>query len=110
MKKHLNSKKANAAKPSSISRLEEIPNIGPQSARDLRLLGIHEPGDLLHQDGYELFERLCKKTKQKHDPCVIDVFLSAIHFMNGKGALPWWKFTQQRKQRLIDMQSKRGEI
>jgi hypothetical protein len=33
-------------------------------------------------------------------PCVIDVFMSAVHFMEGGEPLPWWSFTQERKNHM----------
>ena len=41
---------------------------------------------------------LCAATGKRHDPCVIDVFMSAVHFMDGGEPLPWWSFTQERKK------------
>lgn len=83
-----------------LSRLEDLPNIGEAMARDLRTIGIKHPQDLVGTNGYDLFETLCKITGKKHDPCVIDVFLSAVDFMNGGKAKPWWKYTPLRKQHL----------
>jgi hypothetical protein len=34
----------------------------------------------------------------QHDPCVIDVFMLVVSFMEGGAALPWWSFTEQRKK------------
>jgi hypothetical protein len=36
-------------------------------------------------------------TGQEYDPCVIDVFLSEVGFMNGGAAKPWWEFAEERK-------------
>jgi len=33
----------------------------------------------------------------RHDPCVIDVFISVTSFMNGSDPEPWWAFTAERK-------------
>jgi effector-binding domain-containing protein len=33
-------------------------------------------------------------------PCVIDVFMSAVHFMEGGEPLPWWSFIQERKNHI----------
>lgn len=83
-----------------VRRLEDLPNIGPAMAADLRLIGIDTPEQLRGQDAYELYVTLCDKTGQRHDPCVIDVFLSIVHFMDGGEAKPWWEFTAERKQEL----------
>ena len=87
------------------TRLEEIPNIGPSSAEDLRLVGVYQPQDLIGLDPYEMYEELCRKTGKRHDPCVIDVFISAVRFMEGEPKRPWWAYTSERKHRLAGRDS-----
>jgi hypothetical protein len=53
--------------------------------------------DLIGKDGYQLYDKLCSITGRRHDPRVIDVFLSVVDFMNGGNAKPWWEFTKERK-------------
>jgi hypothetical protein len=36
----------------------------------------------------------------RHDPCVLDVFISVTRFMAGDAPQPWWAYTAQRKQLL----------
>lgn len=84
--------------PADVTMFEEIPNIGEAMAEDFRSLGLKHPADLKNQNAYELYVRLCRKTKSYQDPCVLDVFLSAIHFMKGKGVKMWWEFTPERKK------------
>jgi hypothetical protein len=36
----------------------------------------------------------------RHDPCVIDTFLSAVRFMEGAPPQPWWHCTPERKRHL----------
>ena len=83
-----------------FTRLEEIPNVGPSMAEDLRLVGVSCPRDLIGRDPYQMYEELCLKTGERHDPCVIDVFISAVRFMEGEPKRPWWAYTPERKQRL----------
>jgi hypothetical protein len=85
------------------TRLEEIPNIGPSLAKDLRLIGISYPNDLIKQNPYAMYDELCRKTLQRHDPCVIDAFISAVRFMQGEPKRPWWYYTAERKQMLAGM-------
>lgn len=82
------------------TRLEQIPNIGPASAKDLRLIGVSHPQDLIGRDPYVLYEELCRITQRRHDPCVIDVFISAVRFMEGEPERPWWAYTSERKRTL----------
>ena len=87
-------------KRESVKSLLDLPNVGPATEGDLHLLGIRTPVELSGQDAYEMYERLCSITKTKHDPCVIDVFLSLVSFANGGPPKVWWDFTEERKQEL----------
>ena len=89
-----------SASRAEITDLQQIPNIGPSIAANLRLIGITSPHDLPGKDPYVLYERLCHATGTRHDPCVIDVFIAAVRFMGGEPAKPWWKYTPERKQTL----------
>ncbi|MFN6997986.1 MAG: helix-hairpin-helix domain-containing protein [Aquincola tertiaricarbonis] len=77
--------------------LEQLPNIGPALAADLRLIGIHAPRDLVGRDAFVLYQALCAKTGKRQDPCVLDTFMAATDFMRGAPAAPWWTYTAQRK-------------
>lgn len=79
-------------------RLTDLPNVGPATAADFALLGIHTPEALLGQDPQALYDRLCAVTGQSHDPCVLDVFTAVVDFMQGAPAAPWWAYTPRRKQ------------
>lgn len=80
-----------------VRELIDLPNVGAATAADLRRLGIETPQQLIGRDAWELYESLCRKTGVRHDPCVIDVFLSITDFMQGGEAKPWWHYTAQRK-------------
>jgi hypothetical protein len=84
----------------TVSRLQDLPNIGEKMAHDLQIIGIQHPDQLTGKNGYQLYDDLCQITGKSHDPCVIDVFLSVVDFMNGGQAKPWWKYTEERKQHL----------
>lgn len=96
-------KKTATSQPTSrkgIVRLEDIPNIGPAVAADLRLLGITSPADLLERDPYAMYDELCRLTGQRHDPCLLDTFIAAVRYMEGGPKKPWWKYTAERKREL----------
>jgi len=96
-------KKSSTTRPSSreeIARLEDIPNVGPAVAADLRQLGIRSPGELSGRDPYALYDDLCRITGQRHDPCLLDTFIAAVRFMAGEPKRPWWKYTAERKREL----------
>jgi len=82
----------------SLKRLVDIPNIRKAMERDLVLLGIEHPVDLIGRDPYQLYDKLCRVTQKKHDPCVLDVFISAVRYMEGGPPKKWWEFTEERKR------------
>ena len=90
-------KSPKAASAAECSELEQLPNIGPALAADLRLIGIMAPKDLRGKDAFVLYQRLCAATGQRQDPCVLDTFMAATDFMRGAPAAPWWQYTPQRK-------------
>jgi hypothetical protein len=83
-----------------LERLEEIPNVGPSIANDLRQLGIESPYDLPGRDPYAMYDDLCRITGERHDPCLLDTFIAAVRFMEGAEPQPWWKYTPERKRTL----------
>lgn len=91
---------AKARHASEVRRFQDIPNLGPATEADLRLLDIATPAELAAQDAWLLYDRLCATTGVRHDPCVIDVFLAIIDFMRGAPAQPWWHYTPMRKARI----------
>lgn len=88
-----------ARSAAECERLEQVPNIGPSIAADLRSLGIVHPRDLVGHDAFQLYQTLSAKTGKRQDPCVLDTFMAAIDFMAGAHARPWWSYTAERKAR-----------
>ena len=82
----------------TVSNLYHLPNIGKKIAHYLKIADIKTPQSLIGKDAFDLYDKLCKKTGEKLDPCVIDVFMSAIDFMEGAEPKAWWKFTSERKK------------
>lgn len=82
---------------SRLKQLTDLPNVGKAVANDLRLLGFDSPGQLAGESPFELYERLCRKTGQRQDPCVLDVFMSITDFLKGGPPRPWWAFSEERK-------------
>ena len=81
----------------TISRLDALPNIGKAIAKDLELIGIEHPQKLVGKNPFVLYNKLCQQKGYHIDHCVIDVFMSAVDFMEGGDPQPWWKFTSKRK-------------
>ena len=87
-----------AASAADCQRLEQLPNVGPAMASDLRALGIQHPQELAHRDAYALYQALCAHSGKRQDPCVLDTFMAVTDFMRGAAPAPWWAYTAQRKQ------------
>jgi DNA transformation protein len=90
--------KANSA--GAALMLEDIPNIGPSIADDLRTIDIYEPSQLVGRDPYQLYAAVCARSGELHDPCLCDTFIAAVRFMEGGPVRPWWYYTAERKRRL----------
>ena len=86
------------ASPKDCERLEQLPNIGPATAADLRALGILHPRELAQRDAFALYQALCALSGRRQDPCVLDTFMAATDFMRGAAPAPWWAYTAQRKR------------
>jgi len=83
-----------------IKCFQDIPNVGAVIESNFFILGLKEPGQLIGKDPYKMYSNLCKITGKKHDPCVIDVFISAVKYMEGGEPKKWWEFTAERKRKL----------
>ena len=77
--------------------LEQLPNVGPSLASDLRAIGIRHPRELAARDPFVLYQALCTHAGRRQDPCVLDTFMAITDFMRGAAAAPWWHYTAQRK-------------
>jgi hypothetical protein len=76
---------------------EQLPNVGPALAADLRALGLRHPRELAHRDPFVLYQALCAHSGRRQDPCVLDTFMAITDFMRGGVPAPWWRYTAQRK-------------
>ena len=90
-------KSPKAPSAGTCQRLEDLPNIGPAMAADLRAMGITHPRELAHRDAFVLYQLLCALSGKRQDPCVLDTFMAATDFMRGAAPAPWWAYTAQRK-------------
>ena len=93
----------------TVSRLDELPNIGEAMAKGLQSIGIDHPKKLIGKEPFELYEALCATSGKRQDPCVIDVFMSVVHFMEGGDPLPWWSFSDERKKQTARQNPRRNK-
>jgi hypothetical protein len=49
-----------------------------------------------------MYDDLCRITAQRHDPCLLDTFISAVRYMEGAPKKPWWKGAQTERAQLVD--------
>lgn len=92
-------KSPKATSAAECETLEQLPNIGPALAANLRAIGILHPRELAGRDALSLYHALCRHTGKRQDPCVLDTFMAATDFMRGAAAAPWWVYTPERKRR-----------
>ena len=86
-----------AATVADCASLEQLPNVGPAMAADLRSIGIENAVELAGADAFQLYRRLCETSGVRQDPCVLDTFLAVTDFARGAPAAPWWAYTAKRK-------------
>lgn len=82
----------------TINSLKSIPNVGQATVRYLNLVGVNRPRDLVGKDPIFLYSNLCKVTGKRFDPCLADVFISAVRYMEGAPPKKWWAYTAERKR------------
>jgi len=94
--------------------LRALTGVGPSIAADLRALGVRSIRDLAHRDPELLYDRLCRMTGERQDPCVVYVFRCAVYAARTSSPDPellkWWSWkgrtlTQRRKP---STESRRG--
>ncbi|MGE0431425.1 MAG: helix-hairpin-helix domain-containing protein [Planctomycetota bacterium] len=76
--------------------LQVIPGIGPAMAGDLIALGVQKVSDLRTAVPQELYDRLCRITRARQDPCVLYTFRCAVYFAANEShdpeLLKWWNW------------------
>ena len=91
----------------NLASLEDLPNVGPAIAKDLRRIGVREPKALVGRDPYAMYDDLCRITGKRHDPCLLDTFIAAVRYIEGAPKKPWWKYTAERKREMAARRSTR---
>ena len=81
-----------------LTRLTDLPNVGPATASMLESIGIKAPQHLAGKKPLALYQSLCRKKGVRLDPCVLDVLISITRFMEGESPKVWWEYTSERKR------------
>lgn len=84
----------------ALASFQQLGSVGRETARDLVRLGFRRVADLADQDPRVLYERMCRLTRSRQDPCVEDAFRCAIAQARDP-KLParlcnWWSWTPAR--------------
>lgn len=98
---------AKHARVRADTTLRQMPNVGPAMERDLHLLGIRRPADLIGRDPLRLYRALERRSGARQDPCVLDTFLALVDFAEGAPARLWFHYTARRKSMELATQPSR---
>jgi len=85
----------------SIRKLSDLSGIGKAMLADFALLKITSVEQLAAADPLQLYDDLCKRTRSRQDPCVLDTFRCAVAQARDPH-LPtdqhnWWYWSRLRK-------------
>lgn len=89
--------------PSPVRQLRDLTSIGPAMLGDFEKLGVRSVPQLARHDAQDLYEKLCRLTGQRQDPCVLDTFTCAVaqardpHLPSAQKQ--WWYWSRIRKSR-----------
>ena len=79
-----------------LKELQTIPGVGKSIAQDLWLLGIRSISDLKQNDPQMLYDKMCRLTNTRQDPCLLYVFRCAVYSATNKKhdpeLLKWWNW------------------
>lgn len=82
-------------------RLSDLSGIGPAMLKDFEMLGIHSVTQLSKADPEKLYDRLCRLTHSRQDPCVLDTFTCAVAQARDphlpRNQCNWWYWSRKRK-------------
>ena len=81
--------------------LRDLISVGPAMVRDFNLLGVDSVAELARRNPDRLYEKLCRITGVRQDPCVLDTFRAGIAQARNP-RLPaeqcqWWYWSRKRK-------------
>ncbi len=82
-------------------QLKDLVSIGPAMLRDFEMLKIHSVANLAKADPRRMYQKLCRLTGERQDPCVLDVFRSAVAQAKNPRLsaekCQWWYWSRVRK-------------
>ncbi len=84
----------------AFAEFQTIPNVGKATAEDMVRLRVRGMEDLAGRDPMRMYRAIGKLDGERHDPCVIDVFMAAVEYAKTGACKQWWKYTPERKAML----------
>jgi hypothetical protein len=84
-------------------QFRDLVSVGTAIERDFQMMGIRNVAQLAKQNPKKMYDKMCKLTGQRQDPCVLDTFEAAVaQAVNPR--LPaekcqWWYWSRMRKAR-----------
>lgn len=88
-------------------QLKDLRGIGKKMLEDFEELGIQSVNDLKSRDAQKLYDRMCKLTGTRQDPCVLDTYRCAIEQARNpdlpKEQRDWWYWSRLRKSGRVGM-------
>ena len=89
-----------------VRELADLTSVGPAMLRDFEMLGVKSVAQLAREEPKELYQRLCRLTGERQDPCVLDTFSAAVAQARDPELPPamrqWWYWSRERKRALAD--------
>jgi Pathogenicity locus len=81
--------------------LADLDGIGPAMLADFERLAVHDVATLARQEPRALYDRLCRLTGVRQDPCVLDTFSCAVAQARDPALAAaqrkWWWWSRLRK-------------
>ncbi len=98
----MTSKATHQTDRNQINDLQQIINVGPSISANLQGIGIRKPQQLIGKNPFELYRKICEASGTFNDPCVLDVMISVVEYMEGKRPRKWWDYTSKRKAKYTE--------
>ncbi len=82
-------------------QFQDLVSVGPSIEKDFQMMGIRSVAQLAKQNPKRMYDKLCKLTGERQDPCVLDTFVAAVAQAKNP-RLPaaqcqWWYWSRKRK-------------
>jgi hypothetical protein len=91
------------ARQTKERQFRDLVSVGPAIERDFVMMGIRSVAQLAKQNPKQMYDKMCRLTGQRQDPCVLDTFEAAVA-QAANPRLPaekcqWWYWSKIRKAR-----------